>query len=271
MNNIIRTLFIGDVVGAVGIDAVKQYLPILIERYQPDFILANGENACEGKGITEIEANLLFSLGINVLTSGNHIWENWKGKNLLSTCPNLIRPFNYPAGNIGKGFLFFENEQLPQIAVVNLQGRTYMQTIDCPFKAADYALSIIAPKTSYIIVDIHAETTAEKITLANYLDGRVSAVIGTHTHIQTADAQIMQKGTAFITDAGMTGPYDSVVGLKKDIAYKRFTLQSPFKYQMATDDPRIAFVYFEMEIPSGKANFIEAQIFPELNRRRLSE
>jgi metallophosphoesterase (TIGR00282 family) len=271
LNNLIKTLFIGDVVGSTGIEAVKQFLPILVEKYKPDFILANGENAAAGKGITEAEADLLFSYGINALTSGNHIWENWKGKELLANCPNLIRPFNYPSGNLGKGFLFFENERLPQIAVLNLQGRTYMQTIDCPFKAADYALSLIVPKTSYIIVDFHAETTAEKIALANYLDGRVSAVIGTHTHVQTADAQIMQKGTAYISDVGMTGPYDSVVGLRKDIAYKRFTLQTPFKYQVATQEPRIAYVYFEMEIPSGKSNYIESQIFPELSRKRLIE
>ena len=226
-------------------------------------IIANGENADNGKGITKKEANLLFDNGIDVITSGNHIWDNWNSKPLLKENPKVLRPYNYPAGNIGRGYYLHELSNGELICVVNIQGRTFMQAIDCPFRAMDLILKNVGERTKNIIVDFHADATAEKIAMGWYLDGKVSALIGTHTHIPTADASILPQGTAYITDVGMTGPYDSVVGMKKDTAIKRFTLQIPHKYEIATDDSRLCAVNLSINIYSGLANSIEQIILPK--------
>jgi 2',3'-cyclic-nucleotide 2'-phosphodiesterase len=268
LNNYLSILFIGDVVGEPGLRAVKNWLPDFKEKFKPDFIIINGENSAAGRGITEVESQLLFEAGANVITTGNHVWENWKSRGLLASNPNILRPFNYPGGNPGRGWIVSMAKDESPIAVVNIQGRTFMQPIDCPFKAIDYILSALVAKTKNIIVDIHAETTAEKLALAYYLDGRVSAVIGTHTHIQTADACILEKGTAYISDVGMTGPYDSVLGLRKDIAIKRFILQTPHKYEPAVNDPRIAGVHILINCETSMAVNIEPFIYPEYIRTR---
>lgn len=262
MNEKINVLFIGDVVGEAGINILENYIRELNDKYQPDFIIANGENADKGKGISKKEAQQLFELGINVITTGNHVWDNWSSKPLLVENPNVLRPFNYPAGNVGMGYVVQDLEDF-SICVLNLQGRTFMQTIDCPFKAADFVLKTVMDKTKIIIVDFHAEATAEKMALSWYLDGRVSAIIGTHTHIPTADASILPKGTAYITDAGMTGSYDSVVGMKKEQALKRMLLQIPHKYEVATDDCRICGVSLTIDTYSGMADSIEQFILPK--------
>jgi metallophosphoesterase (TIGR00282 family) len=256
-------LFIGDIVGEPGLKAVLDNIKPLKEKYQPDIIIANGENVAGGKGITDTEYDAMLGCGINIITTGNHVWENWKSKPLLAKNDNIIRPLNYPPGNAGKGYTFFKTDTGTIFAILNLQGRTYMQAIDCPFRAADYAIGNIIGLTKNIIVDFHADATAEKMALAWYLDGRVSAVIGTHTHVQTSDAHILPKGTGFITDTGMTGPYDSVVGMKKDIAIKRFTLQTPFKYEMADADMRLCGVYVQINTVTGSASKIESFILPE--------
>ncbi|MFH1051480.1 MAG: TIGR00282 family metallophosphoesterase [bacterium] len=262
MKEKINVLFIGDIVGEAGINIVKSYLPELKDKYQSDFIIANGENADKGKGITKREADMLFELGINVITSGNHVWDNWSSKPLLAENPNVLRPFNYPAGNVGMGYVVQEKEDF-NICVLNIQGRTFMQPIDCPFKAADFVIKTVSDKTNIIIVDFHADATAEKMALGWYLDGRVSAIIGTHTHIPTSDCSILPKGTAYITDVGMTGSYDSVVGMKKEQALKRMLLQIPHKYEVASEDCRICGVNVTLDISSGLAESIEQFILPK--------
>ena len=262
LDNTINILFIGDIVGEPGMVTLEKYMPGLKERFAPDFIICNGENACGGRGITEVEAKRIFAAGANVITTGNHVWENWKGKPLLASNQNVLRPFNYPQGNTGKGYGFFSCEK-GTVGVVNIQGRTFMQAIDCPFKAMDYVLGAMVEKTKVIIADFHADATAEKVAMGHFLDGRVSALIGTHTHIQTSDAKILPKGTAYITDAGMTGPFDSVVGMKKEVAIRRFTLQTPHKYELATEDNHICGFFVRVDIETGKAKKVVAFTEPE--------
>ncbi len=262
MKERISVLFIGDVVGNSGLNIVKDTLPMLKEKYQADYIIANGENADKGKGIKKKEADFLFDLGVNVITSGNHIWDNWHSKPLLAENPRVLRPMNYPTGNVGRGYIVDETEDF-QICVLNIQGRTFMQAIDCPFKTADFVIKSVSDKTKIIIVDFHADATAEKIAMGWHLDGRVSALLGTHTHIQTADASILPNGTAYITDVGMTGPYDSVVGMDKKQALKRFLLQIPHKYEVATEDNRICGVNVIIDTETGLALKIESFVYPE--------
>jgi len=258
----INVLFIGDVVGNPGLSIIKDKISDLKNKYKPHLIIANGENATNGKGIISQDADFLFDLGIDIITSGNHVWDNWKGKPLLAENPLVLRPYNYPPGNVGRGFAFFAVNESITAAVVNIQGRTFMQTIDCPFRGIDHALHQISDKTKIIIVDFHADATAEKQAMCHYLDGRVSALLGTHTHIPTADHCIMPQGMAYITDVGMTGPYDSVVGMKKDIAIKRFTMQTPYKYEMATEEVRLSGVYLKIDTQTGKSVYIEQIIDP---------
>ncbi len=262
MKNKLKVLFVGDIVGEPGLNAAKTYLPQIKEKHEIDFIIINGENITNGKGLTEKEAELLFSLGAKVITTGNHIWDNWKSRPLLAANPNILRPLNYPSGNPGKGYTLVDLDDETAICVLQLQGRTFMQTIDCPFKTADYALKAISEKTKIIIVDFHAEATAEKICMGWYLDGKVSAVIGTHTHIPTADASILPNGTAYISDVGMTGPFDSVVGMRKDIAIKRFTLQTAHKYEMAEGDERLCSVLVTIDKLTGQSESIKPIILP---------
>ena len=266
MSVFINAIFIGDVVGEPGMKALRQYLPNVKEKYSPDFVVINGENVTNGKGITEPEAEEIFSMGANIITTGNHIWDNWKSRPLLAKNPKIIRPLNYPSGNAGLGYAFYNLDAKTKIAVLQLQGRTYMQPIDCPFRAADYAVKKIQEQTNNIIVDFHADATAEKIALGWHLDGKVSAVFGTHTHIQTADATLLPNGTAYITDVGMTGPYDSVVGLRKDIALKRFMLQTAHKYEMADGDIRLSGVFVKIDSTTGQAMKIEPFALPEFVR-----
>ena len=267
MKEEINVLFIGDVVGKPGLKAVENYLPIFIEKYQPDIVVANGENAADGKGITEAEAELLFLNGIDIITTGNHVWDNWKGRSVLASHTNILRPLNYPQGNPGLGFTFHKIDDDIEVAVLNIQGRTFMQAIDCPFKAADFALNLIKERTKIVIVDFHADATAEKLAFAWYLDGKVSALFGTHTHIQTSDACILNDGTAYITDTGMTGPYDSVLGMRKDIAIKRFTLQTTFKFEMAENDIRFCGAFVKVSAATGKALLIESFMHPQPVRK----
>jgi 2',3'-cyclic-nucleotide 2'-phosphodiesterase len=262
----INVLFIGDVIGKPGLSIVEQKLIDLKEQYKPDLTIVNGENVTNGKGIIARDADFLFDLGVDIITTGNHVWDNWKGKPLLAENPLVLRPFNYPPGNVGRGFAFFAINENITAAVVNIQGRTFMQTIDCPFRGIDYALNQISEKTNIIIVDFHADATAEKQAMSHYLDGRVSALLGTHTHIPTADHCIMPQGMAYITDVGMTGPYDSVVGMRKDVAIKRFTMQTPYKYEMAADDVRLCGVFIKIDPVSGKSVFIQQIIDPMPNR-----
>ena len=269
MENHFNILFIGDVVGRPGIDCVKNNLQFLVDKYQSDFVILNAENSCNGKGITEDEATIFYELGVNVLTTGNHVWENWRSKVLLASNADIVRPLNYPPGNPGKGFLYYDYSDDLCIGILQLQGRTFMQSIDCPFRAAEFGVKALSERTKLIIVDFHADATAEKMAMAWHLDGKVSALIGTHTHIQTSDARILPKGTAYITDVGMTGPYDSVVGMKKEVAIKRLTLQTPHKFELAEDDNRIAGVSISIDLKTNKAVKIESFIYPEFLNSKI--
>jgi len=249
----ITILFIADIIGDPGIELTQRLLKKLVSKYAIDLVIANGENASSGKGITKKTADLLFDIGINVITSGNHFWDKCGFNTRLKINKNILRPANYPSENIGNGYTIYEIMYGYRIAVINLQGRTYMYPIDCPFKSADYLIEKVKNDANAIIIDFHAEATAEKQALAHYLDGKVSAVIGTHTHVQTSDEVILPNGTAYITDAGMTGPTDSVIGIKKEIAIKRFIHQTPFRFEVANGNCQFNGMTVEIDCKTGKA------------------
>ncbi|MBI4430024.1 MAG: TIGR00282 family metallophosphoesterase [Ignavibacteriales bacterium] len=258
----LNIFFVGDINGKPGLNLVSTLLKQYIQKFDIDFCVVNGENTTEGKSISEEDAKALFGLGVHVITSGNHLWDRWQVKKLLEKERNLLRPLNYPRENPGHGLIVYDLKEKGKVGVINAQGRTYMQPIDDPFKAADWAISKIANETKVILVDMHADATAEKMALGWHLDGRVSAVVGTHTHIPTADARILPNGTAYITDVGMSGPYDSVIGMKKEIAIRRFIHQTPYKFEIAEHDVRMCAVHIQVDSETGKATKIEQVIFP---------
>jgi metallophosphoesterase (TIGR00282 family) len=259
----LNILFVGDIVGKPGLELTTTLLRNYLEKFKVDLCIANGENLTEGKGLTEEDAKKLFGLGVHVITTGNHLWDRWHVRELLSKEKNILRPLNYPRENGGNGYVIYDLGTKGKVGVMNIQGRTYMQPIDCPFKAADWAVSKIRPETKVIFIDMHAEASAEKTAFAWHLDGRVSAIVGTHTHTPTADARILPKGTAFITDVGMTGPYDSVIGMRKDLAIKRFLHSTPYKYEIAEHDVRFCGVALEVDVETGKARKFESIVFPK--------
>jgi metallophosphoesterase (TIGR00282 family) len=255
-------LFIGDVVGHSGLRELLRQLPELKDRFQPSCIIVNGENIVDGKGLSEKEANELFAAGVHCITTGNHVWENWKSRPLLAERADVLRPMNYPAENPGRGWTLITLPDKRVIAVMQAQGRAYMQPIDCPFKAVDAAIKRVSADTKIIVLDFHADASAEKIAMGWHCDGRISAVLGTHTHTQTADAQILPGGTAFISDVGMTGPYDSVLGMKKEIALKRLLLQTAHRYEVAEHNHRVAGVALAVDEATGKALSITPFVSP---------
>jgi len=255
VENSVKILFIGDIFGQPGRRIAKEVLPGLVEEYSPDLILANGENAAAGFGITPPLVEELLDLGISVLTSGNHIWDK---KEILPYFAEhadgrLLRPANYPAAAPGHGIYIGRTRAGLDYAVMNLQGRVFMPTIDCPFRTADALLEKIPPEVKLRIVDMHAEATSEKQALGWYLDGRVTAVVGTHTHIPTADEIVLPQGTAYITDLGMTGPYDSVIGIEKQAIIKKFLNQIPARFEVAKGDARFCAVLIEADSATGRA------------------
>lgn len=253
----VRILFIGDIVGSPGRSAISRELHRLVDRHAADIVIANGENAAGGFGITPDTANELYRQGITLLTSGNHIWDKKDNSGYLDREERLIRPLNYPPGTPGRGSAVIETPAGVKIGVLNLEGRVYMKNLDCPFRVADAELEQLRRETPIILVDIHAEATSEKSALGWYLDGRVSAVVGTHTHVQTADERILPGGTAYISDVGMTGSFDSVIGIDKHQAIQRFLTQQPVKFDIPKKDLRINAVVIRVETVSGKAISIE--------------
>lgn len=253
----LQILFIGDAVGSSGIAAVQSRLPGLKDRYGVDLTVLNAENASSGRGLTPSVARSLFDMGIDVLTSGNHIWNKDKIYPMLDEHPLLLRPLNFPPGIPGHGSCVASTAEGVQAAVINLQGRSFMAPIDCPFRAADDEVGKLRNSNiRVILVDFHAEATAEKIALGKYLDGRVSAVLGTHTHVQTADEGILPGGTAYITDVGMTGPSDSVIGMDTQSAILRFKTQLPVPYRASESPSGFNAVLVSVDPESGKANGI---------------
>lgn len=228
-----RILFIGDIFGEAGREALRSFMPALKTKYQPEFCIANAENAAGGRGITYNIAQEIFDCGIDAITMGNHTWARKEILRIIDSGIKIIRPANYPKGVPGKGKLIIEKNGI-RLAVVNLLGRIYMeQSVDCPFQTIDRELSCLKGQADYILVDFHGEATSEKIAMGYYLDGRVSCVIGTHTHVQTADEKILENGTAYITDAGMSGPYNGVIGVDRELVIKKFTLGLPIQHEPA--------------------------------------
>jgi hypothetical protein len=253
-----RILFCGDVFGSIGRRVLAERLPTLLVEKSVDVCLANGENAAGGKGITHAILRKMHKYGVHVVTGGNHSFANQDSFADLIKAERLLRPHNFPEGNIGAGALVFELVDGRKIGVINLLGRTFFpESLDCPLRAADRAIAALREKTAVVVIDMHAEASSEKKALFHHVDGRAGAVIGTHTHVQTADETISPNGTAYITDAGMTGPEDSVIGIKKHLATRRFLLQTPVKFEPSSDAPMLNAVIVDIDETTGKALFIE--------------
>jgi hypothetical protein len=252
-----KVLFIGDIVGKPGRRAVSEFVPSLISERKIDLVIANCENAAAGFGVTREIVEELYGSRIDVLTSGNHIWNKREVLEFIGDYETLLRPANYPASTPGSGAALIPTADGEYVGVLNLAGRIFMHPIDCPFVTAKNNVAELRKKTNIIVVDIHAEATSEKRALGWYLDGEVSAVLGTHTHVQTADEEILPQGTAYISDVGMTGPFDSVIGIKKDVIIERFLTQMPNKFDVAKGDIRMQGVILDIDSISGKANSIE--------------
>lgn len=251
-----KILFIGDIVGSPGREAVRFLLPGLKEKHGLDFIIANAENAAGGSGITPKTAEDLFGAGVDVLTSGDHIWKKRDIFEIIDREPRILRPLNYPVPAPGRGKGLFKAPDGSLIGVININGRVFMEALECPFRTSLAAQAELSQKTKVIIVDIHAEATSEKVALGWYLDGRVSAVLGTHTHIQTADEKILPSGTAYITDAGMTGPLDSVIGRKTEDVLARFLTSIPTRFDVACGNIQLQGVVLDIDAESGKTRAI---------------
>jgi len=251
-----RILFIGDIVGEPGRRAVRELVPKIVKKERIDFIVANGENAAGGSGITPALVDELLNCGVDVITSGDHIWKRKEIIDRLNEDSRILRPTNYPRESPGSGSTVIASKSGIDVGVINLQGRVFMQAIECPFRSGKAEVDKVKNKTRVIIVDIHAEATSEKMALGWFLDGMVSAVIGTHTHVQTADEKILPKGTAFLTDAGMTGPFDSVIGRNKEQILTRFLSQLPTKFEMAKGDVQLHGAIIDIDEKTGKASSI---------------
>jgi len=249
----VKILFIGDIVGEPGRRAVKLLLPKLRETHGLDVIIANGENSAGGNGITPMIAHELFEAGVNVITTGDHLWDQKEVTELLEKEPRLLRPLNYPPGTIGHGGAVFKIRDLPPIAVMNAQGRTFMPPLENPFLMAREELAQLRQHARIIFADFHAEATSEKIAFARMLDGQVSAVVGTHTHVQTADEQIFPGGTAYLTDAGFTGPHESVLGREIHPVLERFLTNTPQRFGIARNNVRLQGAVIEVDAGTGKA------------------
>jgi metallophosphoesterase (TIGR00282 family) len=251
----VRILFIGDVVGKGGRRTVAELVPTFLGE-GVDFIIVNGENASGGMGITSPHAELLLDVGVNCITSGNHIWAKKELISFLEGEPRLLRPANYPPGAPGRGHGIYTTANGTKIGVLNLEGRVFMRPLESPFKTAEEHISSLRRETKVIMVDVHAEATSEKMAMGWFLDGEVSAVLGTHTHVQTADERMLPGGTAYITDVGMTGPRDSVIGVKKEIALGRFLTMLPNKFEPATGAMELQGVIVEVDEGTGMSTGI---------------
>jgi metallophosphoesterase (TIGR00282 family) len=248
-------LFIGDIFGSPGRRIVADHLQDIVQANSIDLTIANAENAAGGFGITPSIAEELFSLGLDVLTSGNHVWDKRELFDYFARQPRLLRPANYPEAP-GRGSITYRARNGAECAVINLQGRTYMPATDCPFRKADQILNELDPAVKVRFVDFHAEVTSEKMAMGWYLDGRVSAMVGTHTHVPTADTRILAGGTAYQTDCGMTGPYQSVIGVQTDIIIQRFLTGLPVRMEAARTGPELHAVIVDVDEASGKARAV---------------
>jgi 2',3'-cyclic-nucleotide 2'-phosphodiesterase len=252
-----KVLCIGDIMGEPGRRAVARAVPRLVAQRQVDVVIGNGENVAGGFGITPELAEELFDTGLSVITTGNHAWDKKEVLDYFPRQPRLLRPANYPPGVPGNGSVVVESAGGERLAVLQLMGRAYMPTIDCPFQVAKREVSRLKRETLAVIVDMHAEATSEKMAMGHYLDGEVTAVVGTHTHVQTADDQILPKGTAYVTDIGMTGPLHSVIGVKKELAIEKFLTGMPRRFEVASGPSVFCAVLLELDARFGKAIALE--------------
>jgi hypothetical protein len=249
-------LFIGDIVGRPGRHALREVLPRLRAQHEIDFVIVNGENAAAGFGLTKTVLDELLDLGIDCITSGNHIWAKKEVEKLIENEVRLLRPANFPAGCPGRGAMVYQASNGHSVAVANLQGRVFMAPLDCPFAWLEKHVAALREQAAMIIIDLHAEATSEKQAFARFVEGRVSAVLGTHTHVQTSDEQILPGGTAYITDCGMTGPIDSIIGTRVEEIIRRFRTQMPQKFEVAAGPVDVCGVVLDLDEGTGRARKI---------------
>lgn len=250
-------LFIGDIVGRPGRDLIRRHVRALATHHDADLVIANGENAAGGVGITRENMLEILSAGVDVITTGNHVWDKRETLEFIGNEPRLLRPANYPEGTPGAGSYVATAKNGVRVGVINVMGRVFLNAIDDPFRVALRELARVTTGGARVVfVDMHAETTSEKIALGYYLDGKVAAVVGTHTHVQTADERILPGGTACLTDVGMTGPHDGVIGMDKDAVLARFTTGLPSRFETASGDPRLNAVIVTVDPSNGRATHI---------------
>ncbi len=252
-----KILYIGDIMGEPGRRAVGRMVPRVVSQRQVDVVIGNGENVAGGFGITPELAEELFEMGLSVITTGNHAWDKKEILDYFPREPRLLRPANYPAGVPGNGSYVVETPGGEKLGVLQLMGRAYMPTLDCPFQVAKREVAKLKREAAAVLVDMHAEATSEKMAMGHYLDGDVIAVVGTHTHVQTADEQILPKGTAYLTDIGMTGPLHGVIGVKKELAIEKFLTGMPKRFEVASGPTVFCAVLIEVDAQLGKAIAIE--------------
>lgn len=252
-----KLLFVGDIVGKPGRQILRRALPMLIRVHGLDLVIANVENAAGGFGITRETAEEILASGVQVMTTGNHVWDKREAMDYIGAEPRLLRPLNYPASAPGRGVMVATLDSGARVGVINAMGRVHMPLVDDPFAMVLNAVETLAQDTRIILLDFHAEATSEKVSMGWHLNGRVTAVVGTHTHVQTADARVLPGGTAYITDVGMTGPHDSVIGVEKGAAIARFTSGLPTRFETATGDPRLHAVIVDADPVTGRARSIE--------------
>jgi metallophosphoesterase (TIGR00282 family) len=253
---VLKVLFIGDIVGSVGREALRLNLKQLKDKFMPDFVVVNGENAAAGRGITEAIAKDFYAIGVDGITMGNHTWDNKNIFTFIDDDNRLVRPANFPQGAPGKGYTVLKKGN-KKLAIMNMQGRTFLPAINCPFRTADTLLDELKGITNQILFDFHAEATSEKIAMGWHLDGRVSAVVGTHTHVQTNDARILPNGTAYITDVGMCGPVDGVLGMEKEAVLYKFLTQLPARFTVDEGKWQFHAVLINLDNETGKAQSIQ--------------
>ncbi|WP_027417885.1 TIGR00282 family metallophosphoesterase [Aneurinibacillus terranovensis] len=258
-----RIMFIGDVVGSPGREMLKDMLPRLKRKYQPHFTIVNGENAAHGRGITPKIAREFYEWGAGVITLGNHSFDNREVFEFIKEDSHIVRPANYPESVPGKGYTYLKGTAGGELAVINLQGRTFLPALNCPFQTVEKLIPTIRKRTPYIFVDMHGEATSEKQAMAWFLNGKVTAVIGTHTHVQTADERILPGGTAYLSDAGMVGPRDSILGMEREAVIKKFITGLPVRFEVASLKAQLNGVIIDMEKETGRATSITRIIVDE--------
>jgi metallophosphoesterase (TIGR00282 family) len=268
----VKLLFVGDIVGRPGRDLVRRHIRALRASCEADFVIANGENAAGGAGITRENMYEILTAGVDVITTGNHVWDKRETLEFIGGEPRLIRPANYPEGTPGAGACVMAAPNGVRVGVINVMGRVFLSAIDDPFRVAEREIARVKEDGAQVIfIDIHAETTSEKLAFCYYVDGKVSAVIGTHTHVQTADERILAGGTACLTDVGMTGPHDGVIGMDKDAVIARFVTGLPGRFETATGDPRLNAVIITVDERSARATHIARLSHSEEELKQLTD